>query len=127
MNKPEDKKDRNLIKGAIRRVFSRSSIRRSVLVSHILPNHEDLTRPRVKTWYRCAVCNKAFAAHELEVDHVIPIIPVNQTLDDLSWDELVERIWCDVANLSVLCKTDHKAKSKLENKQRREYKKGKNL
>lgn len=124
MNKPDDKKDRNLIKGAIRRVFSRSSIRKSVLLEAKI-QHEDASRPRVKTWYRCAECKKAFAAHELEVDHIIPIIPVNQTLDDLSWDELVDRIWCDVANLSVLCKTDHKAKSKLENKQRREYKKGK--
>ena len=50
---------------------------------------------------------------------------VSKTLEDMSWDELVDRLWCDIDNLTVLDKDCHKAKSKEENVERKILKKSK--
>lgn len=82
-------------------------------------------RPRVKTWYQCAGCKGAFAGHETNIDHVLPIIAVDSSLEEMTWDEVVDRIWCDPSQLQLFCLTCHKVKSKIENKLRRQYKKEK--
>lgn len=63
------------------------------------------------------------AKSNVQVDHVLPVIAVTETLEDLSWDDLVNRIWCPESNLKVVCKPCHQIKTKLENKARREFKK----
>lgn len=110
-------KERNLIKGAIRRVFSRSELRRSIITASQI-SHFDPERPRVKKWGRCTVCKQPTALYQLEVDHLDPIIPVNKTLEDLTWDEVVARVFCDPNNLDTKCKPCHYKKSKLENQER---------
>lgn len=57
---------------------------------------------------------------------MIPLVPLDKALEEMTWDEVVDRTWCDEANLQVLCKPCHKIKSKEENKERRAIKKGKN-
>jgi 5-methylcytosine-specific restriction endonuclease McrA len=61
----------------------------------------------------------------MEVDHQEPLIPINKTLEEMEWSEVVDRLWCDVKNLRPLCKPCHKEKSKEENKERRLQKKAK--
>ena len=117
-------KERNLLKGAIRRVFSRSEIRRKIIDLSVV-QHTDDSRKRVKNWCRCPVCKKFIAKSYMQVDHVIPIIGVDETLDDLSWDTVIDRIWCEENNLMAICVDCHKAKTKEENKQRRKAKKEK--
>lgn len=124
MNKKLTPKDRGLIKGSIRRAFARSELRKSVLQDAKVA-HTDLTRPRVKTWYRCEECNGRFAQHQLEVDHRDPVIPTNKTLEDMTWEELVDRTWCDRINLQVLCDPCHDKKTALERDERKQHKKRK--
>lgn len=119
---PPSTKERNLLKGAMRRVFSRSDLRRQVL-EEAKVSHLDILRPRVKTWYKCAECGVKEAGFRMQVDHVIPVVPLNKSFDEMSFDELVSNLWCDKSNLSALCEPCHKTKSKAENKLRREYKK----
>lgn len=114
--------DRALLKAAIRRVFSRSELRLSVLKSAITTRIKDENRTRVKTWYVCFQCYKPFAGYEMQIDHVIPIVRVNETLQELDFNILVDRIWCDKDNLQAICLTCHKQKSKLENTERRRIK-----
>lgn len=122
MNNRLTPKDRGLIKGAVRRAFARSELRRSVLqMAKIV--HSDASRPRVKTWYKCAGCSKPFAQHQLEVDHVSPVIPTDTSLEEMSWDDLINRTWCDKMNLQVLCETCHYKKSAIEREERKEHKK----
>lgn len=116
-------KERGLIKGALRRVFSRSELRRQVLVKSIRPGYYDPTRPRVKKWSVCTECSKMTPTYKAQVDHKVPLVPVDRSLEDMSWDEVVDRLWCDEENLRVLCLDCHAAKSKEENKQRRLNKK----
>jgi hypothetical protein len=115
-------KERNLLKGAIRRVFSRSELRRTAL-NRVKIEHSDPARPRVKTWYYCEHCGELFPQYLLNIDHVDPIVPVFTTLDRMTWDQVVDRIWCEIHNLQVLDLTCHKRKSKMESEERKKFKK----
>lgn len=118
------KKERGLIKGALRRVFSRSDLRRSILDEAVV-EHTDSTRTRVKTWVKCSECGKLDAKSNMDVDHQEPVIPLESTLEHMTWDELVDRLWCDKKNLAILCESCHSCKTSAENKARRQYKKDK--
>lgn len=123
MKKPENAKERNLIKGAIRRVFSRSDLRKEVINNSRIEWY-DPARPRVTKWSRCSDCQQATATYQMEVDHIVPLVPLGKKLEEMSWDEVVNRIWCDIVNLQPVCKPCHKAKSKVENAERRRLAKG---
>ena len=126
MNNPRmTVKERNLLKGAIRRVFSRSDLRRQALSICIIQDYHDPSRPRVTKWGRCSYCNKPEPLYLMQVDHQIPIIPTNSALEFMSWDEVVNRTWCEKNNLFPSCKPCHSAKSKIESKERRDYKRSK--
>jgi 5-methylcytosine-specific restriction endonuclease McrA len=124
MHNPKNPKERNLIKGALRRVFSRSELRLAALKSNVI-EHADVNRPRVTKWAWCNACGEILPAYTMQVDHLEPVIKVEETLEDLTWDELIDRLWCAAENLSVVCKDCHKSKTKLENKERRLFRKGK--
>lgn len=107
-------KERNLIKGSIRRVFSRSELRQSVLSDAII-QHYDPSRPRVTKWCKCSACGKPVARYQAEIDHRDPIIPVDRTLEDMTWDEVISRVFCPKENLAILDKACHTVKTKAEN------------
>lgn len=115
-------KDLGLIKGAIRRVFSRSELRKEILNTAIV-EHYDPNRTRVKTWYKCVSCNNFNAGYEMQVDHIQPIVAITETLKDIDCNTLIDRTWCINSNLQPICLTCHKIKSTIENRARREYKK----
>jgi 5-methylcytosine-specific restriction endonuclease McrA len=110
-------KERNLIKGAIRRVFSRSELRKTIIQEARI-THYDPNRPRVTKWGKCAHCQQLIALYQMEVDHIEPIIPVDKSLESMSWDEIISRIFCAKENLTALCKPCHSVKTKAENKLR---------
>ncbi len=125
MNQKLTPKERGLIKGALRRVFARSDLRRQAIDSAALPGHADLSRPRVKSWVRCNECKKPEAKSYCVVDHLTPLVPLDRALDEMTWDELLDRLWCDISNLQVLCETCHKLKTKVETRARRDFKRAK--
>lgn len=122
MNDRTTKKERGLIKAAIRRVFSRSEARKAALANATI-SHADPSRPRVTRWGRCASCIQPTALYQMEVDHNVPVVPITSTLEQMSWDEVVSRMWCEPENLVPLCKPCHRLKSKAEAAQRRKAKK----
>lgn len=109
----------------IRRTFSRSELRRRALDAAREDGYTDPERSRVKTWYRCAKCKKLEAGYKVQVDHIQPVIRPGTVLEGLSWDEYVDRVWCDEKNLQVLCLNCHQLKSQCENSERRRIKKEK--
>lgn len=122
MNNKISPKERGLIKGALRRVFSRSDLRRQVIDAAEV-EHSDPSRPRVKKWIRCEQCKDIKPKYLAVVDHLIPLIPLDSSLEDMTWDEVISRLWCDVKNLQVLCQDPcHLTKTKLEAKVRRDNK-----
>lgn len=125
LKKPANAKERNLIKGAIRRVFSRSELRQQALDAALVKDYHDPNRKRVSRWGRCASCKTLTPLYLLEIDHMDPIIPVGETLEEQSWDKVIDSIWCDERRLQALCDSCHNTKTKTENTERRRLKKEK--
>ena len=123
MKNPPNKKEQGLLKGAIRRVFSRSELRRQVVEKSLVKEYFDPESPRVKKWFKCPECVKMIPAYKGQVDHQEPLIPIDSSLEEMSWDEVVDRAWCNEDNLKLICIPCHKVKSKAENKERRRIKK----
>ncbi len=72
--------------------------------------------------YECVLCGPAIThgRKEVQVDHKVPVIPLT------GWDTFdafIERLFCDVAGLQVLCKPCHSVKTKAENAKRSKKKK----
>ncbi len=118
-------KERGLIKGAIRRVFGRSDLRRQIIQNNIIPNRHDAKRKQVKFWVKCQDCGEFEAKSNVQVDHVEPVVPINSSFENMTLDDLVNRMWCHESKLQLLCKPCHTVKTKSENKERRLLKKGK--
>ena len=117
-------KERGLIKGALRRVFSRSDLRKQALDASRV-THTDPSRPRVTKWSKCPNCEKFIPTYLMEVDHLLPVIPIDSSVQEIALDVLIDNIWCISDNLVAICKDCHKLKSKAENKLRRQLKKEK--
>ena len=73
-------------------------------------------------FYICELCGaKAKGARsasypQIHVDHIDPVIPVDRKI---TWEEYVERLFCDVNNLQAICDVCHKEKTTGENAERR--------
>lgn len=114
-------KERGLLKGALRRVFSRSDLRKQALESSRI-EHIDASRPRVTKWSKCSSCQIPTPTYLLEIDHIQPIVPVDKSLESMDWNELVDKIWCEPENLKAVCKECHRSKTKSETKERAMHK-----
>ncbi len=66
---------------------------------------------RQKFEYQCNHCKDWFPEKKINVDHICPAGSLNsaQNLPDF-----IERLFCEVDNLQVLCETCHNAKTKSE-------------
>ena len=117
------KEERGLLKGAIRRVFGRSELRKGLIERAIVPGYKDPKRKAVKFWVKCTSCGKMEAKSNVEVDHYDPVIPVDRSFDEMSLDEVVDRVWCEEGNLKIICEDCHHTKTAAENKERRRLKK----
>lgn len=117
------KKEQGLIKGALRRVFSRSDLRKAALAKNAVPYFFYPRRPLVKNWTFCGECGCIEPKSTLEVDHLDPVIKIQETLDMLTPTELVNRLWCELELLDPKCSDCHLKKTQEENKARREFKK----
>ncbi len=71
---------------------------------------------RVASHYKCAKCKKQFVATGVQVDHKDPVVCPEKGFE--SWDVFIERLFCEVDNLQVLCKTCHSIKTKEERKKK---------
>jgi 5-methylcytosine-specific restriction endonuclease McrA len=111
--------DKQIIKGALRRVMARSPIVREVYSKSV---HPTLKGVRGGKQLICAICKKAFPSNRMAVDHIIPVVPLNKTVHDLSYDEIVNRIFCPIKNLQLLCEYCHKSKTKAEREERKRLK-----
>jgi len=70
---------------------------------------------RQKFEYQCNVCNNWFPDKKINVDHKIPAGTL-RCADDLPG--FVERLFCEVDNLQVLCETCHNKKTQDEKHRR---------
>jgi 5-methylcytosine-specific restriction endonuclease McrA len=107
---------------ALRRLFRRWPPYKEVVdrckEEHFIKSKHGKDMRRVR--FSCEVCDAKVDRKQFAVDHIEPVIGLSGFVN---YDIFVERLFCPVENLQGICKTCHDAKSKLENKQRRNLKK----
>ena len=69
------------------------------------------TNKRQKYEYQCNMCKNWFIEKKINVDHVVPAGTLT-TAQDLPG--FVERLFCEVDNLQVLCEKCHDKKTKAD-------------
>lgn len=72
---------------------------------------------RLAQHYRCAKCKKEFSAKGVVVDHINPVVDTNQGFVD--WNTFIERMFCPIENLQVLCVDCHNVKTAKEKGKRK--------
>ncbi len=111
---------KTVVKGSLRRAFARWPAAVEIREEAI---HPTIKGPRGGKQYICSDCKNTFGVTKISVDHIDPVIPLGKKIDDMSWDEVVERMFCEKSNLQVLCKEGcHKIKTSVERKKRKELK-----
>lgn len=103
--------------GAMRRVFSQSSIAKNV---RSRARHPTERGPRGGECFICSSCLKTFGCGKTNVDHIDPVIPVGDSIESMSLDTIFNRLFCDESNLQLLCEECHNRKSAEENSRRKE-------
>jgi len=118
------------ILSSLRRTFSRSPIarqaREGARITQSVKKKDGTKAKRLSVRYMCAECNKLYKISEIQVDHINPVIPIGTKSSDMTWDEIISNLFCDVSNLQVLCTKCHKIKSSTERKARAAYGKNSN-
>lgn len=113
------------IRSAIRRTFSRSPLVQEV-IKKVRSEHDQFKKDgtlakRKAVRYKCANCGKLFMRKDIAVDHIDPVIPINESF--ISWDKFVDRLFCGENNLQVLCSYTLKRKDEFGGETSCHYKK----
>lgn len=107
-----------------RRAFSVKAFAIAVLrrASYRAPARSEALRQArsARNTYHCKKCSASFSRREVQIDHKLPVV---STSGWDSFDGFIDRLFCGVDGLQVLCKPCHKEKTQAENKARREAKK----
>ena len=76
------------------------------------PRQENPETGRLCWFSECAKCGEGFPEKLTQVDHISPV--VDPTIGFNGWDDFIERLFCEVDNLQVLCKPCHQIKTNEE-------------
>jgi hypothetical protein len=69
--------------------------------------------------YKCYLCEKSFERDQVVVDHVQPVVEPKKGFT--TWDQFIERLFCDASNLKACCSPCHKIKTQKEEEERKKY------
>jgi len=106
----KDKKTINLIKQALRAATLKWHIRNETKQGarvYIKEGEFKNGKPKKRVYYKCKICRGNFKTGDVQVDHIDEI---GKFTGD--WNDYIERMFCDISNLQVLCKDCHKKKTK---------------
>lgn len=88
-------------------------------VVRMIPSKKSKKKLR-RVFYICAVCKKEFSIKNVAIDHINAV--VDPKVGFIDFNTYIERLYCSIDNLQVLCKSHHQEKTNKENKQRRSKK-----
>lgn len=101
------------IKSTLRGGMRRWPPKWSVLAKSVVGRLPNKKSGRLAIHHRCNGCNGVFPKAQVQVDHIIPVGFTK------TWDDYIERLYCEIENLQVLCKKCHKKKTKIDNQTNR--------
>lgn len=71
--------------------------------------------------YKCNMCKEEFPRSSVHVDHIDPVISIKENFT--TWDDFINRLFCNVEQFQLLCESCHLIKTQIENEMRKHYKK----
>lgn len=105
------KKERNDIISHIRLSFRRSQVIKEAMRLSV---HPTIKGVRGGKRYTCNHCKEAFLEKDIQVDHIDKVIPIGSSINDMTFDDFINRLFCTVEELQILCKPCHLIKTKEE-------------
>lgn len=88
------------------------------------PRNEALKTARIERGlYKCNACSNSFGRKEIKIDHIEPVVDPLKGFQ--TWDEYINRMFCQKEGFQILCEPCHNIKSDIEKKIRKEIKKKK--
>lgn len=112
---------------AIRDSFKRSKLykeaRLKSRVEKVKYKKDGTPAKRPAVFYKCQKCFSLEKDKNVEVDHRDPVTSLYTSINELTIESYIARVYCNINNLQVLCKPCHKEKTKQENKLRKTIKK----
>ena len=76
---------------------------------------------RIAQHYQCAGCLQEFPAKGVVADHILPVVDTVRGFVD--WNTYIERMFCPVENLQILCNNGENSCHHKKTKQERECRK----
>lgn len=109
----------SFIKSALRSASVRWPPRYETLADACVGSKTNEKTGRMAKHYVCNGCGGEFPLKEVQVNHIVPVIPV-EGFD--SWDNVIARMYCEKDKFEVLCIPCHKLCTQEENILRKKYK-----
>ena len=112
-----DSRFRSFVTSALRAASRRWPPKYKALKEAFVGRKTNKKTGKLAMHYKCAKCKKHFVAADVQVDHVLPV--VDPKVGFVSWDDFINRIFCEIENLQVMCKPCHKVKTEEEKLERK--------
>lgn len=111
-----DGRYRAFITSGIRSAFRRYPPKYEAIKSAFTKRKKNKASGREAAHFLCAECKGEFPQTGIQVDHIVPVVGHEGFV---SWDSFIDRMFCPVENLQILCKACHKVKTAKEKKDRK--------
>lgn len=111
---------RSFIKSALRNASKRYPPKFECLNSAYTGQRINPSTGRLAKHFRCARCGGEFVGAKMQADHIERVVPLTGFS---SWDEIIDRMFCEADGFQALCIPCHKIKTAEERQQAKEFKK----
>ncbi len=111
-----DARFRSFVTSALRAASRRWPVKYKALKAAFAGRQVNAKTGKLAMHYKCAKCKKLFVAADVQVDHVQPVVDPKKGF--VGWDVYIDRMFCEIENLQVLCRSCHAVKTADEKKQR---------
>lgn len=64
---------------------------------------------RLAQHFECNICKNEFTQKDMEVDHIKPVVDPKKGFT--TWDDFIDKLFCEKENLQAICKPCHKIKT----------------
>lgn len=108
----------SFIKGGLRTLSRKWPQKYEAIKNALVGRKLDPATGKLSNRYRCAGCAKIFKLADVQVDHIDPVVSIEDGFID--WNEYISRMFCEADGLQVLCSACHSTKTQNERKQRKE-------